>query len=198
MKPAFVIVLSAFFVHASAQKKPYYYQIPDTPKTYTAATVAARLVDGLGFRYFWATEGLTEKDLAFKPSDSARTTLETIEHIKGLTDILFNAANKKPTDFTNSRPRLSFNELREATLKNIQQASEALKKPGVNLDELDMILQSRTNKNEFPFWNLINGPISDALWHVGQVVTFRRSSGNPLPKGVEVLTGRKTNQQGGE
>jgi len=73
-----------------------------------------------------------------------------------------------------------------------------LKKPGVDLEELDMIFQRGNSKNEFPFWNLINGPISDALWHVGQVVTFRRSSGNPFPAGVSVLTGTKTNQPAGE
>jgi hypothetical protein len=198
MKYLSFVIAAILTINSSAQNKPYYYTIPDTPKVYTAATVAARLVDGLGFRYFWATEGLTEKDLAFKPTDSARTTLETIEHIRGLTNLLFNAVNKKPTDFSNPSPKLSFKELREATLKNIQGASEALKMPGVDLAEMDMIFQRGSNKTEFPFWNLINGPIADALWHVGQVVTFRRSSGNPLPKGVEVLTGRKTNQGTGE
>jgi hypothetical protein len=198
MKFVSLIITISFSVALSGQDKPYYYQIPDTPKVYNAATVAARLVDGLGFRYHWATEGLTEKDLAYKPSADARTSLQTIEHIKGLTDILFNAVNKNPTNFTNPAPKLSFKELRDATLKNIRLASEALKKPGVDLAELDMIFQRGENKSEFPFWNLINGPISDALWHVGQVVTFRRSSGNPLPAGVNVLTGTKTNQQSGD
>ena len=46
------------------------------------------MVDGLGFRYFWATEGLTEKDLAYRPSEGARTTMETLEHISGLVEIL--------------------------------------------------------------------------------------------------------------
>lgn len=189
---SFIAVMLITFC-AKAQNKPYYYTIPDTPKVYTAATVAARMVDGLGFRYFWATEGLTEKDLAFSPGDSTRSTMATLEHIKGLTDILFNAANKKPTDFTTPAVKLGFAELREKTLNNIKAASELLKQPGANLEEMDMIFQRSNNKNEFPFWNLINGPISDALWHIGQVVTFRRSSGNPLPKGVNVLAGTKTN-----
>jgi len=46
-------------------------------------------------------------------------------------------------------------------------------------------------ETQFPFWNVINGPISDAIWHTGQVVSFRRTSGNPFPKGVNVLTGKK-------
>lgn len=176
----------------TAQEKPYYYEIPDAPKTYTPATVAARMVDGLGFRYFWVTEGLREKDLAFKPSDSARTCYETLQHIEELTEVLLNAVSQKPTMITNEEEKLSFEQLQERTLKNIQSASEILKKPDANLGNFDMIFQRPESSRSFPFWNLINGPISDALWHVGQVVSFRRSSGNPWPKGVNVLTGKKS------
>ena len=184
------LLLSAS-ISMSAQTKDYYYQIPDTPATYTASTVAARLVDGVGFRYYWATEGLTEKDLQFKPSEEARTSFETLEHIKGLTDVLLNAVNKRPTISGVEQKKLSFAELREATLKNIQTASEILKNSSANLEDFDMIFQRPNGSSEFPFWNLVNGPISDALWHIGQVVTFRRSSGNPLPQGVNVLQGKK-------
>jgi len=38
---------------------------------------------------------------------------------------------------------------------------------------------------------LLNGPIADALTHVGQVISFRRTSGNPIPKGVNVFMGIK-------
>jgi len=189
----FIPMLILFASAVMAQNKPYYYNIPDTPKTYTAATVAARLVDGLGFRYFWATEGLTEKDLTFSPGDSTRSIFATLEHIKDLTDILFNAANKKPTDFSAVPVKLGFAEIREKTLNNIKAASDLLKQPDVNLEEMDMIFLRVNGKTEFPFWNLVNGPISDALWHIGQVVSFRRSSGNPLPNGVNVLRGTKTN-----
>ena len=181
-----------------AQQKPYYFNIPDTPTTYTAATVAARLVDGLGFRYFWATEGLTEKDLNYKPSAEARTTLQTLEHINGLVEILANSVSKKSTIFGNPAEKLSFAQLRDKTLKNIQTASDLLKKSDAKLEDFDMIFERASIKTEYPFWNLINGPISDALWHVGQVVSFRRGSGNPLPKGVNVLTGTKTGGGDGE
>ena len=178
---------------SSAQNKPYYYQIPEAPATFTPATVAARMVDGLGFRYFWATEGLTEKDIAYKPTEDSRTSLETLQHIDGLTFILLNAVNKKSTIGSSGFEKLTFEELRTKTLLQIQQASEILKKPDANLEDFDMIFERTNGKQEYPFWNLVNGPIADALWHVGQIVTFRRSSGNPLPKGVNVLQGTKTN-----
>ena len=63
-----------------AQKKDTYYNIPEAPKEFKAATVVSRMVDGLGFRYYWASYGLTEKDLAFKPSSDARTSLETVSY----------------------------------------------------------------------------------------------------------------------
>ena len=192
MKPFFFAIIIINSTMAMAQQKPYYYKIPDAPSTFTPNNVAARMVDGLGFRYFWATEGLTEKDLTYRPSEGARTTMETLEHISGLVEILANTVSKKSTKFDSPPPKLSFTELREKTLKNIQTASELLKQSNVKLEEMDMIFERGTNKNEFPFWNLVNGPISDALWHVGQVVSFRRGSGNPLPKGVNVLTGTKT------
>lgn len=178
-------------ININAQEKSFYYQIPEAPVNYTAATVAARLVDGLGFRYFWATEGLVEKDLSFKPTDKSRTTLETLEHIDGLTRVLFNAVSKKNNTGEGTKEKLSFVTLRERTLSQIKMASEILKQPDTNLEELEMVFESKNGNKEYPFWNLLNGPIADALWHVGQVVTFRRSSGNPLPKGVSVLEGKK-------
>ena len=40
-------------VQGIAQDKSLpYYQIPSYPETYTAANVAARMVDGVGFRYY--------------------------------------------------------------------------------------------------------------------------------------------------
>lgn len=192
MKIFIVYFLLLLSMSANAQDKPYYYQIPDAPDNYTAETVAARMVDGLGFRYFWATEGLLEKDLSFKPSEDSRTTLETLEHIDGLTKVLLNAASKKINTANGTNEKLSFAALRQKTLDQIKMASDLLKQPDANLEELKMIFKRKNGNKEYPFWNLVNGPIADALWHVGQVVTFRRSSGNPLPKGVSVLEGTKS------
>ena len=73
-----------------------YYEIPDYPSEYNQGTVVARMIDGLGFRYYWATEGLRDEDLAFKPSEEARTTGGTVDHLYGLTKTIINAALKKP------------------------------------------------------------------------------------------------------
>ena len=46
-------------------------------------------------------------------------------------------------------------------------------------------------KEPYDFYNLFHGPISDSLYHIGQVVAFRRASGNPIPRGVNHFLGIK-------
>lgn len=191
MKKVVIIFFVLSTMQLSAQDNPYYYQIPAEPSAYTAETSIARLVDGLGFRYFWATEGLTEHDLQFRPTDSSRTCYETLEHIYGLSTVLYNTVHKQSTK-SGVPTKMTFTELRKKTLDNIEMASRQLKKEGIQLEELKMVFERASGNVEYPFWNLINGPISDALWHTGQVVSFRRSSGNPLPEGVNVLQGTKS------
>ena len=59
-----------------------------------------------------------------------------------------------------------------------------------DLKEHTIIFLSGENTSEFPFWNQINGPIEDAVWHCGQVISFRRSSGNPYNSKASVFTGK--------
>src|SRR6185436_10981778 len=65
-----------------------YFEIGSYPKRYTAENVVARLIDGLGFRFYWTTEGLRPEDLSFKPSSEARTLEETIDHILYLSELI--------------------------------------------------------------------------------------------------------------
>lgn len=70
-----LITLLALFVSTmclQAQDALPYREIPPYPENYTAANVAARVVDGLGFRYYWATEGLRPEDLAYQPNKDER------------------------------------------------------------------------------------------------------------------------------
>lgn len=168
-----------------------YYEIPPYPDSFTAENVVARMVDGLGFRFYWATEGLRPEDLAFKPSTEARTSEETIDHILGLSAIVLNAVKKQPNVRSGEETSpLSFPVKRKQTLENLQAASELLKHSGGTLADFDIVFVNGERSTEFPFWNMLNGPIADALWHVGQVVSFRRSSGNPFNAKASVFTGK--------
>ncbi len=168
-----------------------YYQIPATSEKFTAGTVAARVIDGLGFRYYWATEGLRDIDLNYKPNDSARTTIETIDHIYGLSKVIVNATTKTINDFTIKQPQLTYTEKRKKTLENIKQASEILKTSNAQeIEKFNIIFKGKNGTSEYPFWNNLNGPIGDAIWHTGQVVLLRRASGNPFNSKVSLLRGK--------
>jgi hypothetical protein len=167
-----------------------YYQIPEAPEKITAEGVLIRMIDGLGFRFYWATEGLKPQDLAYKPNEKARTSEETIDHILGLSYIIVNAFQKKANVKTGEETsKLSFEVKRKQTLENLKTASDLLKANTADLAEFKIIFGGKKT-TEYAFWNLINGPIEDAVWHVGQVVSFRRSSGNPFNSKVSVLTGK--------
>lgn len=166
-----------------------YYEVPQYPKEYTAGTVAARMVDGLGFRYRWATENIREEDLNYKPSEGARTTMETIDHILGLSRVIVNATLKIPTDFMKEKAVLSYKEKRNETLGNFKRASQILMEEE-DVEDFKIQFISASSKSEYPFWNNINGPIADAIWHSGQIASFRRSSGNPISSKVKFLEGK--------
>lgn len=187
MKQVFILLIFLTSMTQSyAQDKLPYSQIPEAPEAYTAGSVVSRMLDGLGFRYYWATEGLRPEDLEYRPNGLARSTEETLDHILGLSQVVLNSALGVPNG--EPQPKMTFEEKRKKTLLNIQKASEIFIKE-TDLSKFTIVFGSGEKKTEFPFWNQINGPISDALWHVGQVVSFRRSSGNPFPKGVSVLRG---------
>ena len=156
-----------------------YYEIPEHADSYTAGSVASRMLDGLGFRYYWATEGLRVEDLAYKPSESGRTSAETIDHLLGLSNFILNSISTEKSSDKNET--LTFIEKRKQTLLNIKKASEILR----TIDDV-----SQFDNDRFPFWNIINGPTSDALWHCGQVVMLRRASGNPFNSKVNVFSGK--------
>jgi len=176
-------MLSLQIMTAQDKSLPY-YELPEYSETYTAGTVAARMIDGLGFRYYWASQGLRDEDLSYKPSEDARTTAETIDHIYGLTKVIVNSTLKKSNSQTDE-PELTFLEKRKKTLENIKIAADILR-------ESDDISQFKIvfGTNEFPFWNQLNGPIADAIWHCGQVISFRRSSGNPYNSKASVFSGK--------
>lgn len=165
-----------------------YYQIPDAPESYSQGAIAARMVDGLGFRYYWATEGLRSEDLQFKPGEGARSSEETIDHILGLSNVILNSALHKVNDGFDMSG-MSFEQKRKMTLTNIKSAADIFRKSD-DLSEFTVVFKGKEGNSEFPFWNQINGPISDAIWHCGQVVTFRRSSGNPFNSKASVFMGK--------
>lgn len=169
-----------------------YSNIGEYSKKYTPETVVARMIDGLGFRFYWATDRLRPEDLKFRPSPEARSSEETIDHLMGLSEwILKPLKGEINTGSGEEIAKLPFAVKRERILLNLKEASDLLKSGKVKIANIRIWAKVEdATITEFPFWNDINGPISDALWHVGQVVTFRRSSGNPFDGKADVFMGK--------
>lgn len=179
----------AISVHAQDKSLPY-FEIPPEPQAFTAGTVASRMIEGLGFRYYWATDGLRAEDLSFKPSKDARTSEETAAHIYEMSILILNATTKTP-NVPGQEKKLSFAEMRKVTLNNFKEASANLRNATDHeMKDFKFIFKGSGQVVEYPFWNMINGPIEDCVWHVGQLVSFRRSSGNPFNSKAEVFTGK--------
>lgn len=184
--PLFAYCTMAATVYAQDTTDPLpYSEIPEYPEAYNAGTVAARMVDGLGFRFYWATEGLRNEDLKYRPGSAARSTEETIDHIYKMSVMIANAVQQEANG---AMEGLSFLEKRAATLANLKAAADILR--GSSEHDMENYQIRFGNNTSFPFWNLINGPIADCLWHCGQIVSFRRASGNPFNSNISVFNGK--------
>ncbi|MCW8131390.1 MAG: hypothetical protein KIS92_13660 [Planctomycetota bacterium] len=155
-------------------------EIPEAPAQVTGAAVLARMVEGLAFRYRWATEDLRESDAAFKPCESSMSLLELQKHIYGL--VAFSAVSLD-LGLPEGRPAPDgIESFRLETLEQLQAMAEGLRR----MSDVDLAAKKA---RDLPFWHLINGPIADALTHVGQLNAWRRIHGNPWP-GANVFLGK--------
>jgi hypothetical protein len=191
MKRHIITILFIVFSFCSiAQDKTLpYYEIPAYPEIFTAGGVASRLVDGLGFRFYWATEGLRKEDLQYKTGNDTRTSLEIIQHIYEMSVMIMNSTTQT-VNTPDQSASLSFPEMRKKTLSNLKTASDNLRKTSdEDMKSLTIRFMRDEKMMEYPFWNQLNGPISDCLWHVGQIVLLRRASGNPFSEKLSLFAG---------
>ena len=165
--------------------KNYFYEIKKFDENYSNKAIVSDLfivlvLDTIG------PEGLRNEDLKYKPSDSGINTRETLEHIYGLSIMIHNGFHNKEIERSRSYPDLSYDELRQGTLDFLENTLILLENySGDDFDNSKVIF----GKQKYDIYNLFHGPISDALYHIGQVVSYRRSSGNPIPKGVNHFMG---------
>jgi hypothetical protein len=169
---------------------PPFHEIPAPPESYSATTVLSRLMEGLGYRYYWATDGLTAEALAFRSDPSSRSIRETMDHIRDIVQMV----EYSLTGDTYALPSPEIAEdfdVRGATLGMIQRISETLRGADpAQIDEWKIRFDMGGNPMEFPFWHTINGTMSDAIYHTGQVVANRRAAGLPVNPNMNVFLGQ--------
>lgn len=187
----FILILIAFNLQTMKAQELPYAQIPEYPSDHSSGNIVARMIDGLGYHYYWASKDLTATDLEYKPSADGRTTLETLQHIYGLSLSILNApkreANIRPMDLTGH----SYEALRKMTLNNLQEASSLfLGKTADDIQQYEVSFKRGEKQFDFAFWHLLNGQLADAIYHTGQIVMLRRASGNPVDSKMDVFMGK--------
>lgn len=190
MRAVFFILLGLYHLNIMSQTSEYFKDISKYPTEINNGNIISRMINGLGYRYYWATEKLKENDLIYRPSKNAYSTKETMVHIFSLSKTVYNTTLSK----INERPDIDipgdYESIRNETLQFLEKASKNFS--NLNSEELDqmkiMFNRGGTIKS-FPIWNLLNGPIADAIYHTGQIVSFRRTTGNPIDSSVNVFMG---------
>ena len=190
MRAVFFILLGLYHLNIMSQTSEYFKDISKYPTEINNGNIISRMINGLGYRYYWATEKLKENDLIYRPSKNAYSTKETMVHIFSLSKTVYNTTLSK----INERPDIDipgdYESIRNETLQFLEKASKNFS--NLNSEELDQ-MKIKFNRGgtikSFPIWNLLNGPIADAIYHTGQIVSFRRTTGNPIDSSVNVFIG---------
>ena len=160
--------------------------ISEIPIKLTCTNALLRMVEGLAFRYRWATENLSEENIKFRPHPTSMSIEEVNSHIFDLIESTFRVLGGKKQN----KPYLnSFQKIRKSSLLVLKDLTNKLKKMS---DEDLKNLEEETSR-KLPFWYWINGPLSDALTHVGQINSWRRIAGNPQLKEVNLFIGTSDN-----
>ena len=170
-------VLKPRFLNLELSYMDLFNRIPPYPDSISGTTVLVRLLDVLGFRFRWSTEGLSDDDYGFRPAPECMSIEELVRHVWGLVNWVGLSMGLDDFELGDDVART-----RESVLEMIH-----VLRGGLNFmsdEELEEI-----TIREMLFWHIINGPLSDALTHVGQINSFRRLAGNPTPK-ANVFTGK--------
>jgi hypothetical protein len=160
--------------------------LPPGPDAVTGSAVLVRLVEGIGFRFTWATEGLRDPDLAFRPTPETMSIHELAHHVLGLATWVAVAAGALPEGSKASGPQTPFPEVRQRVLEvlSLLRARLALMR-----DEEIGAIRIGSRAGPVPWPHVVNGPLADALTHIGQINVLRRANGNPVAR-ANVFLGR--------
>jgi hypothetical protein len=140
------------------------------------------LLATIAYRGGKALRGAPESFAAFDPTPGGKTSVQILAHMGDLFDWALSMVKGKQT-WNNSTP-LPWEQEVQRFFKSLQAFDDYL---------------ASDSPLAFPAEKLIQGPIADALTHVGQLAMMRRLAGCPM-KGenyaqAEVVTGRVGQEQ---
>ena len=122
----FIFSFSALHAQVTMEVNPPYHQIPDAPTDYSIQTVLARMIDGLWYRYYWATKNLREEDLNYNPGNESRPTRDVLDHIYALCSLILKSVEAEPIIRPSPKEEMTWPEKRSKTLEKLKTASDLL------------------------------------------------------------------------
>jgi len=153
-------------------------QYKEIPNQFTASSMLARLVDTIKVRYQLATDGLTQSNIEFRATPESMSMMELQKHIllllKWVSKSIHAPMKKK-------EKAIDFEDFR----RDIVETCEILYQHLLQMDDdslSSVTIYLKRDDTHYPVWYIINGPLSDAMHHIGQIVTWRRIDGNPVAK----------------
>lgn len=93
-----------------------FYELNEAEEKPEAGSIFARMIDGLGFRLYWATYGLTAQDMEFRITPESRSTGETLVHIADLTRTIYSSVSRKSGTYLPSHQDLDLSQKRTYSL----------------------------------------------------------------------------------
>ncbi|MFH2037290.1 MAG: hypothetical protein ABIJ45_12870 [Candidatus Zixiibacteriota bacterium] len=155
-----------------------YGYIPKLPEKVNGANVLVRVIDGAANRFKWSMEGLDESMSNFRPVEGSMNLGELVNHIFILAAWLYKSFVDRSFS---EEPTGGIHDKKMRTLEILYKIREHL----LDMDDSELAkitIAHNWSDEKIPFWLLINGPIADILTHVGQICSWRRMAGNPIPR----------------
>ncbi len=163
-----------------------YETFPPAPESVDGPGVLARIVDSMGFRYRWATEGLGSEAMSFQAGEGAMTLGEVLAHLCVLVrwtegSVRSSLAGEDAGSYMGfvDVPEV-WDELRADTLEKLVELRDLFASADPAL-LADATITGHPDHGPQSFWCMLNGPLADFLSHVGQVASWRRMAGDPVP-----------------
>jgi len=148
-----------------------YRKIPKYSEDINYGFVMSRIIDELGYTYYWASEGLNKEDYV-NEHGSKNILYALLENIDQVSYIIASLALNDPIS-GNIYVEKSLNELREKTLFNLKNTSNKL-----------YLTEDTAN---LPLWGILSKPISDVKWYIDQIISYRRKNGIPCDERIDPL-----------
>jgi hypothetical protein len=161
----FLCIISSFLYSQNDLAQLPYSKNVIYPKKSTPGTVMAKMVDELGYKYYWSTDSLLNDDLryTFNSNNVPRLLLEGVYQMsKNVIDIT--SENKMKPEV--KLEEMSFEDFRKHTLLNLKKASSIL----IENKEAALFLD----------WDLFMKSIAISDAYCDQIISFRKSIGIPF------------------